>query len=245
MSRERLQKILARAGLGSRRYCEGIIRAGRVTVNGDIVTELGSRADAQVDDIQVDNRSLPRPGEEKIYLMLHKPKGFITSMSDPQQRPVVADLLPPLNHKVYPVGRLDRDSTGLLLFTNDGDLAFNLTHPSRKVPKTYVVQVKGHPTKPTLSSLRRGVPLEDGMTHRAKVKVIRHEKKVTWLSITIHEGRKRQVKRMCKHVGHPVLNLHRVALGPLRLGILDAGHTRHLTEYEIFALTQAAGTFFQ
>ena len=241
MSSERLQKILARAGYGSRRYCEAVIQAGRVTVNGRVVDAMGSRADASQDEICVDGRPLSQENEEKLYLMLHKPSGFITSLRDPQGRRTVTELLPPVPYPVYPVGRLDLDTTGLLLFTNDGDLAFSLTHPSRKVPKIYLVQVKGHPQPPVLSALRRGVHLEDGLTAPAKVKVVEHSKKVTWLSMTIYEGRKRQVKRMLKHVGHPVVLLHRVAMGPVKLGKLPLGETRQLTSYEVYTLRKAAG----
>ncbi|MEW6521986.1 MAG: pseudouridine synthase [Bacillota bacterium] len=241
MTRQRLHKIMAQAGLGSRRHCEDIISQGRVKVNGHVVSRPGTQADPELDEIRVDGVLLQEVPRHKTYIMLHKPGGYLTSRRDPRGRRVVMDLLPPLEHPVYPVGRLDYDASGLLLMTNDGDLAFALTHPSREVPKTYLVDVTGHPSRPALTALRRGVTLADGPTAPARVRVVEELENATVLSITIHEGRKHQVKRMCRAVGHEVVRLKRVRLGPLNLGELNPGQWRHLAPREVERLLAAAG----
>lgn len=237
---ERLQKILANAGVDSRRKCEELIKSGKVTVNGKVVTELGAKADPAVDAIAVGGK--PIAAEAKLYLMFNKPKGVITSLSDPQGRSVVADYMKEIKERLYPVGRLDYDSEGLLLLTNDGDLAHKLTHPSRHVPKTYHATVERVPHGNALDKLRAGIRLEDGMTAPAEVEYhdIDPAGKFATIVITIHEGRNRQVRRMFDAIHHPVTRLKRVSFGGLFLGGLQRGKHRKLKEDEIAALRTAA-----
>lgn len=239
--RQRLHKLMARAGWGSRRHCEQVMAQGRVRVNGQVMDQPGAHADPAVDDIRVDGVALGEVPREKTYLLLHKPPGYLTSRRDPRGRRLVTDLLPPLDYPVHAVGRLDYDASGLLLMTNDGDLTFALTHPSRQVPKTYLVDVMGHPTGAALTALRRGVELEDGRSAPARVKVVEMRPSGCTLSISIHEGRKHQVKRMCRAVGHEVMTLRRVRLAGLSLGPLAPGQWRHLTAEEVRRLREAAG----
>jgi pseudouridine synthase len=235
---ERLQKLLARAGLGSRRACEEIIRAGRVTVNGQTVTTPGAQAGPD-DDIRVDGRPLRRPGEH-VYLALNKPPGYVTTRTDPQGRPTVMDLAPPeLRARVFPVGRLDQDTSGLLLLTDDGELAQRLTHPSHHVPKEYLADVEGTPSESALRRLRSGIELEDGPTRPAEVMLVATGGGESRLRITLAEGRNRQVRRMCAAIGHPVRRLKRVAFGPLGLGELSLGEVRPLTVGQVHALRAA------
>ncbi len=241
MPMERLQKVMARAGVASRRHCEELITAGLVKVNGQVVTRLGTRVDPQKDTIEVAGRLLPRQQEKKVYILLYKPRGYITTVADPQGRPKVMDLLRGVHLRVYPVGRLDYDSEGLLLLTNDGELAFALTHPRHRVPKTYRVLVKGLPDNDKLARMAGGLVLEDGPTAPAKVRLVGEKKGNALLEITIHEGRKRQVRRMCAHIGHPVLQLKRIRIGPLTTKGLKPGRYRFLTPEEVRQLRQAAG----
>jgi len=237
---ERLQKVLAAAGIGSRRRCEELIAAGRVQVNGQVVTRLGTRVDPLRDDIRVDGRPVrPLRPDRFRYVMMHKPVGVVTTLRDPQGRPTVADLLPKGFPRLFPVGRLDRDSSGLLLFTNDGELAAALLHPRYEIPKTYRVTVQGHPSPRALAALRRGVVLEDGPTAPAQVRVLSRDRDTSVLEVVIHEGRKRQVRRMCAAVGHPVVALQRVGFGPLSLGRLPPGAVRELSSREVEALREA------
>lgn len=238
----RLQKFLARAGLASRRHCEAIIRAGRVTVAGQVVTDPSYPVRMGVDRVEVDGR--PLEPEPPVYILLHKPVGLISSARDPFGRPTVVDHVRRTGGprvRLYPVGRLDADSEGLLLLTNDGELAFGLTHPSREVEKTYRVWVRGRVQEGAVQALRRGVQLEDGRTAPARVRVVWRGPGRSVLELTIHEGRKRQVRRMCEAVGHPVLRLVRIRLGPLTLRGLAPGRWRYLTPREVQALRQAAG----
>jgi 23S rRNA pseudouridine2605 synthase len=238
--RQRLQKILAAAGYGSRRACEEIIRQGRVQVNGQVITEMGTKVDPHRDEIRVDGAPLSSP-EEKVYLILHKPPGYISTAHDPWGRPTVLDLVPHQG-RLYPVGRLDAESEGLLLLTNDGQLTHRLTHPRYEHEKEYLVLVDGHPSETVLSQLRRGVKLEEGRTAPAKVSRASREEGLetppgtTWLRMVIHEGRKRQIRRMCAEVGHPAQRLIRVRMGPLHLGALKPGQWRPVTERELAAL---------
>lgn len=232
---ERLQKFLARAGVASRRHAEEIIEQGRVKVNGSTVTRQGLKIDPHRDRVEVDGKIIGRP-EKKVYLLLHKPPGYVTTVRDPQGRPKVTDLLTGVRERVYPVGRLDCDAQGLLLLTNDGELAYRLTHPSYEVPKTYRVRVQGLPGPEKLAALTRGVELEDGPTAPARVRLVSKLQKEALLEITIHEGRNRQVKRMCQHIGHPVLTLCRTRMGPLQLGQLRPGEHRWLTFKEVTRL---------
>lgn len=233
---ERLQKILAGAGVASRRKCEELILSGKVQVNGETVTELGTRADPEVDEITVDGKSVGV--EKKMYLVFNKPKGVITSASDPQGRKIVTDYLKGINERLYPVGRLDYDTEGLLLLTNDGHFAHLLTHPKHHVPKTYHATVKGVPHGSELDQLKKGIMLEDGMTAPAEVEYqdIDPEGKESTVSITIHEGRNRQVRRMFEAINHPVIRLKRISFGDLFLGNLKRGSYRHLTKEEIEGL---------
>ena len=228
---ERLQKILARAGLGSRRDCETLISEGRVKVNG-IVASLGSKADPGRDKITLDGK-LVSTAEELVYVMIYKTRNVISTVSSPDQRPAVRDLIP-LPGTLYPVGRLDADSEGLLLLTNDGELTNRLTHPRYEHEKEYRVLVARHPDAEQLNSWRRGLVLEDGFkTQPAEVRVVRKEGKGAWLSVILKEGHKRQIREIGKVTGLPVVKIIRVRMGSLRLGNLKSGQWRHLTVEEV------------
>jgi 23S rRNA pseudouridine2605 synthase len=280
-SDERLQKVLARAGVASRRAAEEMIAAGRVSVNGKVVTEMGTRANPATDKIEVDGRPIapeqPRQtGSDFVYILLNKPPGVVSTVKDTHGRPTVLDLIqggaapsasspassptaspatasPPggqpdrtaaqrparADARIYPVGRLDADTTGLLLLTNDGDLTFRLTHPRFGVEKEYRALVRGRPSEEVLRKLREGVEIEGEMTAPAKVEEIGRSGENTLLRITIHEGRKRQVRLMAAAVGHHIIELQRVRFGPLSLGTLPVGRWRHLATYEVHALRKA------
>jgi 23S rRNA pseudouridine2605 synthase len=232
---QRLQKLIAAAGICSRRQAETLIEAGRVMVNGHAAT-LGEQADPQRDTILVDGHPLKR-GEPLVYLLMHKPVGVVTTMSDPEGRPVVTDLLREVKVRVYPVGRLDLTTSGLLLLTNDGGLANHLAHPSHEVAKTYLVRVRGVLTAGVIKQLEEGVQLEDGPTAPAKVSKVRTSHGGhSWFELTIHEGRNRQVRRMCEAVGLPVSRLMRIRYAFLSLDELAPGQYRHLTPAEIARL---------
>lgn len=231
-SRERLQKVLARAGIASRRASEEMIQAGRVTINGQIAA-LGDKV-ADSDRIELDGIPVLRD-PNLVHYLLHKPRDVVSTASDTQKRQTVVDLVPS-TIRVYPVGRLDADSEGLIILTNDGDLTHRLTHPSFGVPKEYLVHVEGIPQRSALRSLREGIQLEDGMTAPAQVSMPDQR----LLKITIHEGRNRQVRRMCAAIGHPVVRLVRVRIGPITDSSLTAGSWRELTNEEVRSLYQAA-----
>lgn len=233
---ERLQKVLAQAGIASRRKCEEYITSGRVTVNDKQVTELGTKVDPDTDVILVDGKPIRR--QSKLYLMLNKPKGVITSSKDPEGRKVVTDFLPGIKERVYPVGRLDYDTEGLLILTNDGEFANLMTHPKHHIPRTYHATVKGTIHGSVLDKLKSGVKLDDGMTAPAEADYhdINPEKNETIISITIYEGRNRQVRRMFEAVNHPVIRLKRVMFGSVGLMGLPRGKYRKLTPEEIKAL---------
>ncbi|MBO2945060.1 rRNA pseudouridine synthase [Paenibacillus sp. F411] len=237
---ERLQKIMAQAGIASRRKCEELILGGKVQVNGETVTALGTKADPDQDEITVSGK--PIKNEKKVYVMLNKPKGVITSASDPEGRKIVSDYLKGVRERVYPIGRLDYDTEGLLLLTNDGEFANLLSHPKYHVPKTYLATVKGVPHGEGLDKLRQGIMLEDGMTSPAEVeyKDVDPDNKQAVISITIHEGRNRQVRRMFEAINHPVIRLKRISYGDLLLQNLKRGIYRHLTPDEINRLVQMA-----
>jgi pseudouridine synthase len=234
---ERIQKYLSHAGISSRREAEKLIQEGRVVVNGKRVETLGMKIDPEKDKVKVDNKlvSLTR----KIYILLHKPKRYITSLHDPQGRPVVMDLLPELGTKVFPVGRLDYDAEGLILLTNDGDLAQKLQHPLFQISRTYMVKVKGIPTAKDLSSLAKGIKLEDGFIIPAKVKKIKEATNNSWVEITVREGRNHLVKRMFARIGYPVLKLMRTGFDGLTLGGLPPGHYRSLIPSEVEKLKES------
>jgi pseudouridine synthase len=237
---DRLQKILSQAGIASRRAAEKLIAEGRVSVNGVTVREMGTKADLSADDIRVDGRRLKGP-ERLRYILLNKPAGYVTTRSDPQRRPTVIDLLRGVREYVYPVGRLDYDTEGLLLLTNDGDLAAKLTHPRHGVERSYEARVAGTPGADALERLRTGIPLDGRRTQPADVETL-SKRGDALLRITIREGRNRQVRRMCEAIGHPVKALTRTRIGSLVDRQLKPGMWRELRAEEVRALKKAAAT---
>ena len=237
---ERLQKIIAQAGLASRRAAESMILAGRVTVDGQTITELGGKYDSSRHKICVDGKPL-NFAEKKVYYLLNKPKGYLSTAKDERGRRTVLDLLPEVSERVYPLGRLDNNTEGLLLISNDGDLMNGLLHPRYKVNKTYVARVAGIPTEKSLDKLRQGIKLEDGMTAPAVVKMLEASDSEAKVEITIHEGRNRQVRRMFTAIGCDVLALKRVKFAGLTLKGVKRGHYRPLTDAEITELYEIAG----
>ena len=239
---ERLQKILSAAGVASRRAAEVLIQEGRVTVNGAIVTRLGSRADPSGDDIRVDGRRVS-VSKRRRYLLLYKPRGYVTTRHDPQGRRTVLDLLARIPEYVYPVGRLDYDSEGLLIATNDGDLAARLTHPRYDVERVYEARVRGVPKSDALGRLRRGVTLDGKRTAPASARLVGAKRTGAGdqavIVMSIREGRSRQVRRMCQAVGHPVVRLRRVRIGPIKDARLKPGQVRELSPKEVAALRKA------
>jgi len=227
---KRLQKILSEMGITSRRKAEDLIFEGRVTVNGRIAI-IGTKADPVKDHIKVNGKLLIRP-EPKVYIMFNKPKNVVTSLHDPEGRPTVKDFLKGVKYRVFPVGRLDYDSEGLLLLTNDGDFAHAVLHPSKKISKTYLVKVKGILEEDEIEKLRAGVKLVEMLTAPAKVKRIRKTENNSWLEMTIYEGKKRQIRRMLEKTGHDVLKLKRISVDGLELGKLEPGTFRYLTPEE-------------
>jgi len=239
---ERLQKVLSAAGVASRRTSEELIQQGRVSVNGQTVTTLGTKADPAIDEIRVDGRRI-KPVQTLRYLLLNKPRGYVTTRTDPQKRKTVMDLLGGVREYVYPVGRLDYDSEGLLLVTNDGDLAAALTHPRHEVEREYRALVAGVPDQRALDRLARGIVLDGRRTAPAVVRLAPADRDVAAQSavllLTIREGRNRQVRRMCEAVGHPVQRLTRVRIGPIRDDRLKAGQVRDLSADEVRALKKS------
>ena len=227
----RLQKLIAGTGLASRRKAEELITTGRVTINGNVVQELGTKVDPDKDHVKVDGKHL-RAAQPYVYLILNKPKNVMSTLDDPEGRPTVKDLLHGVTVRVFPVGRLDFDSEGLMLLTNHGDLAQALLHPRYHIPKTYLIKVKGVLDDAKIETLERGVKLEDGFTAPAKVVKVSKAQSNSWLEVTIHEGRKHQVKRMIEAVGHSVIKLTRIRMGPLLLGDLASREYRFLTDRE-------------
>jgi 23S rRNA pseudouridine2605 synthase len=238
--KERLQKIIARAGICSRRAAETLIREGKVTVDGRIVTEMGLKVDHRHQKIIAD-RVHVRFTEKKVYVLLNKPEGYVTTMNDPQGRPIVTSLVKEVAERIYPVGRLDFETKGALILTNDGDLAQRIQHPSFEVKKTYVARVQGKPTSEEIKMLESGVELEGRMTAPAGVKVYRRGKKDSVLEITIHEGRKHQVRKMCQAIGHHCVELTRIAYGNLTLGSLAPGKFRYLYPKDLARITGTSG----
>ena len=247
-SGERLSRFLAHAGIASRRRAEALIASGRVQVNGVKVTEQGTRINPDTDLVLVDNKPV-HATSRKVYILLNKPVGYVSTARDPQKRRTVLDLLPPEIRalRVYPVGRLDIDTSGLLLLTNDGDFALHLTHPRYSMQKHYHALVKGWPSESSLQTLRNGVTIveDQGRNHTtapAEIRVLKKERSDCWLSLALHEGRKRQVRRMLAAVDHPVLELSRVGVGPLILGDLPVGKWRYLTSDEVHSLENYSHT---
>ncbi len=233
--RIRLNKFLAQAGVASRREVDKMIVEGRITVNGRVVRILGTKIDDEKDRVELDGKRVEKE-EEMIYLMLNKPPGYLVTLKDPFRRPTIKELLPSLKERIYPVGRLDYDSEGLLLLTNNGELAHRLAHPRYRVPKNYVVEIKGVPGSSKISRLERGVYIDGKKTAPARIAKLSGSAKKTLLRIEIHEGRKREVKRMFEAVGHRVLRLKRVGFGGMRLGKLQTGKWRFLTRKEVDSL---------
>jgi 23S rRNA pseudouridine2605 synthase len=235
---ERLQKVMAHAGIGSRRRCEGLIAAGRVSVDGRIVRELGTRVDAEKQRIAVDGE--PVKQERHVYWLVNKPRGYLCTNYDPARRPLAIDLVPQVSQRVYTVGRLDEASEGLLLLTNDGALANQLMHPRFGVEKTYLVQVMGSPTADHLHQLLKGVWLSDGHVKAKHVKRLKTQGDSTWLRIILSEGKNREIRRMLARLGHKVLRLRRTAIGPVQIGSLAAGKSRKLSGDDLAALRRVA-----
>jgi 23S rRNA pseudouridine2605 synthase len=238
--RDRLQKVLASAGIASRRECEQLILEGRVEVDHQVVTELGTRVDPQQQEIRVDGETLSRP--KLVYFAVNKPTGVVSTSRDPAGRPRVIDLLPPNSPRVFCVGRLDISSEGLILITNDGELANGLTHPRHGVEKIYQVQVAGRVEPETLSQLHRGLHLAEGFAHAKHVRIKSRRKRSTILEMILDEGRNREVRRLLARVGHKVQRLKRVAVGPVRLGELPTGAVRPLNKKEIQSLERAVAS---
>jgi len=234
--KERLQKLIAAAGVASRRHAEGLITKGSVTVNGQVVTELGAKADPDTDHIKV-NGKLINPAlkpRERVYVLLNKPKGYLTSMADPKGRPLVTDLLPAALGRLHPVGRLDFNTEGLLLLTDDGELTNYVTSARNRVPKVYEVKVKGIPSENGIERLRRGIRLDDGVrTAPAEIMKLRETGTNTWFEVTLHQGRNQQIRRMFDAIGHSVSKLARVRIGPLDTLRMKTGEWRMLSSAEI------------
>lgn len=240
MMEERLQKVMAELGVASRRKCEELILQGKVMVNGQIVTELGTKVDKQsviihVEGIQITNKT------EKIYVLLNKPVGYITSSHDQFNRPTVLDLVSQIDIRLYPVGRLDYDTEGLIILTNDGNLTYKITHPSHNITKTYTAQVKGRVHEEAIMIFNNGILIEEYKTAPAKLEILKYIDNDTLVNITIHEGRNRQVRKMCDAIGHKVLKLKRINIGSLELGSLKTGQWRFLNKEEIEYLYSIGG----
>jgi pseudouridine synthase len=232
MALARLHKILADAGVASRRKGEELILAGKVSVNNEVIRELGIMADPACDQIRVDGKPLPNPSP-KVYYLLYKPRGIITTLNDPEGRPTIKDLIPRVKAKIFPVGRLDYDAEGLLLLTNDGAMAMQLAHPRYRVPRTYLVKVKGVLTAEEMTRLEKGVMLADGMSPSIKIKPMGKLQKNSLLRVTLHEGRNRVIKRTFEAIRHPVLRLKRIGFASLTLEGLRPGEYRPLSSEEI------------
>lgn len=232
---ERLQKYLAEAGVASRRKAEELIAQGKVKVNGKVVTEMGMKIDPAKDEVTYLDKKVTTKDTKMVYIMLYKPEGYVTTAKEQFGRPAVMDLVKGVKERIFPVGRLDYDTSGLLLLTNDGDLTYKLTHPKHDVDKTYIAKLYGIPDEGALQKFRRGVVIDGKRTKPAKIQIIDKDKdgRFCTAEIIIHEGRNRQVRKMCEAIKHPVAQLKRVATGELKLGDLQKGKYRHLTEKEI------------
>jgi 23S rRNA pseudouridine2605 synthase len=230
----RLQKYIADSGVASRRKAEELILQGSVKVNGNVVMEMGIKV-GDSDSVEVHGKVI-KPESKKVYILLNKPSGYVTTVKDQFRRPTVLDLLKGVNERVFPVGRLDYETTGLLILTNDGDFTHKMTHPKHEIEKKYLVIVAGTPTKEEISSFESGLEIEDYVTSPAKLKILNSKERNCTIEVTIHEGRNRQVRKMCDAIGHPVLSLKRISLGKVTLGDLQEGNWRELTQNEVASL---------
>ncbi|HOS68558.1 MAG TPA: pseudouridine synthase [Bacillota bacterium] len=237
---ERLQKVMAEYGVASRRKSEEMIYAGKVKVNGRLVTEPGLKIDKDRDVIEVDGNIIKSP-EKKIYILLNKPSGYITSVKDQFGRPTVLDLLKGISTRVFPIGRLDYDTEGLLILSNDGELTYRITHPKHSIDKTYRALVRGEVKGEDIKIFERGMAIEDYITAPAKMEIVRYSKGNSVIDITIHEGRNRQVRKMCSAIGHEVIRLRRIKIGDIGLGGLKTGEWRYLKDSEIRYLKELGG----
>lgn len=242
MEKIRLQKFLADGGVASRRKSEELITAGRVSVNGKIITQLGTKVSPNTDTITLDNKPI-NINTKLVYVVIHKPEGVITSVSDPHGRPVVMDFVKDISARLFPVGRLDYDSSGLLLLTNDGKLAQVLTHPRHEIPKTYIAHLKRIPSLEKLQLFKKGIVIEGITTSPAKIKILDKKAQGCTVSITIYEGRNRQIRKMCDAIECPVLQLKRISMGPIKLGSLPRGKYRYLTDSELNELLRLYSNF--
>jgi 23S rRNA pseudouridine2605 synthase len=236
----RLQKLLAQSGVASRRKCEELMLAGEVEVDGEVVTRLGTKVDPRTAVIKVSGKRLP-PISDHVYLVLNKPRGVVSTMSDPEGRRTLSDLVAERPERLFHVGRLDTDTSGLLLLTNDGDFAHRMAHPSFEVEKTYVAEVAGRVAGGTIADLLAGVELEDGPVQVRRARVVDTAADKSIVELVIHEGRNRIVRRLMDHVGHPVRQLSRIRFGPVELGRLKAGAIRELTDDELGQLLEMVG----
>lgn len=230
----RINKYIASCGVASRRKAEELIISGRVTINGELITELSTTVDEKKDIVEVDGVAINQE-EKKVYILLNKPEGYITTVKDQFDRPSVLDILKDVDERVYPVGRLDYETSGLLILTNDGDLTYKLTHPKHEVEKTYLAMVNGIITPEEKRRFENGLQIEDYTTAKAKLKIVKvnEEKNYSVCKITIHEGRNRQVRKMCKTINHPVRNLRRIQMGRINIRGLEVGEYRNLTDEEV------------
>ncbi|SHE54480.1 ribosomal large subunit pseudouridine synthase B [Caldanaerobius fijiensis DSM 17918] len=229
---ERLQKYMAKSGVASRRKCEELIRKGCVKLNGRVVTDMGVKVNPDVDIIQV-NGKIIKPQKKKIYILLNKPVGFITTVKDQFNRPTVMDLIGYQRERLYPVGRLDYDTSGLLILTNDGELTYKLTHPSHEITKTYLATLQGVPDEEDLRRFRTGLKIDNYVTSPAEISILKIFNSRSLVEIKIHEGKNRQIRKMCEKIGHPVISLKRIAIGDITLEGLKEGQWRYLSDEEI------------
>jgi len=234
---ERLQKFLADCGIASRRKSEELIKNGYVTVNGQVTRDMGTKINPDKDIVTYKGKRVKKTSS-KVYIMLNKPAGYVTTTREQFNRKKVTDLIKGINTRVYPIGRLDYNSSGLLLLTNDGDMTFKLTHPGHEVEKTYIVKIKGLPSQDKIEKLRNGIEIDGRLTSTAKVELLSTNKKYSILKFVIHEGRNRQIRKMCSAIGHEVIDLKRISIGKIKLGDLKEGHFRLLTKSEIDYLSK-------
>ena len=239
---ERLQKVIARYGIASRRTAEQMMRDGRVSVNGMKITQPGMKVDASRDKIRVDGGLISGDAVTRVYLILNKPKGYVVTLKDPQNRPIVTDLLKDVPERIFPVGRLDYDSEGFLLMTNDGDFSHIIQHPVFKVPKTYMVKVRGNLTNSDVDAIRKGAMLEDGTFNPISVTMEKSNRKSCWLELTILEGRNRIIRRFFDSIDHPVARLIRTSIGYIGLGELETGEYRYMHKKEVKNLIELSGS---